>query len=166
MKTCKSCEMEKPKEEFYPRKDARDGRRSICRGCSTLSVKKWKSDHKPLVRAQQAERQRRLRASNSLFRLKQNIRRAIRKGLNQVSATKSGTSQDILGCSYQDLECHLIGTALNNYGAWCEAENYHIDHIVPLATAVTAEDIYKLNHYSNLQLLLAADNMAKGAKVS
>lgn len=42
---------------------------------------------------------------------------------------------------------------------------WHIDHIIPLSSAKTEEEIYKLCHYSNLQPLWAEDNMKKGDKI-
>ena len=47
----------------------------------------------------------------------------------------------------------------NNYGDW------QVDHITPLASAQTKEDLVKLCHYSNLQPLWAFDNRVKGAKL-
>lgn len=44
----------------------------------------------------------------------------------------------------------------DNYGKW------HIDHIVPLVSAKTEEEMYKLCHYTNLQPLWALDNIKKG----
>jgi hypothetical protein len=48
--------------------------------------------------------------------------------------------------------------SFDNYGQW------HIDHIIPLATAKTEQDVYTLSHYTNLQPLWAKDNISKGAK--
>lgn len=45
-------------------------------------------------------------------------------------------------------------------------KNVNIDHIIPLATAKNEEDVMKLCHYSNLQLLKAKDNIEKGAKLN
>ena len=42
--------------------------------------------------------------------------------------------------------------------------DYHVDHIVPLAIADTEEKVKELTHYSNLQLLLAVENLKKGKK--
>ena len=42
---------------------------------------------------------------------------------------------------------------LDNHGTYWE-----IDHIIPLATATTEEDIIRLNHYTNLQPLEAYYN--------
>jgi hypothetical protein len=51
------------------------------------------------------------------------------------------------------------GMTLENYGEW------HLDHIIPLATATTREDVVRLNHYTNFQPLWAKDNLSKGAKI-
>jgi hypothetical protein len=47
----------------------------------------------------------------------------------------------------------------DNHGKW------HIDHIIPLASAETEEDIYRLSHYTNLQPLWAEDNWRKNSKI-
>jgi hypothetical protein len=49
----------------------------------------------------------------------------------------------------------------NNYSH----DGWHIDHIVPLSSAKTEEDVIKLCHYSNLQPLWSIDNYKKGNKI-
>jgi len=44
-------------------------------------------------------------------------------------------------------------------------EVWHVDHIIPLASAKTQEEIEKLFHYKNLQALWAIDNLSKGSKM-
>lgn len=43
-----------------------------------------------------------------------------------------------------------------NYGKW------EIDHIVPLSSAKTEEELYSLCRYTNLQPLWKTDNIKKG----
>ena len=61
---------------------------------------------------------------------------------------------------------YLLETFKNRYGyEWNGVEPVHIDHIIPLATAKTENDVVKLCYYTNLQLLKAEDNLKKGAKL-
>ena len=46
----------------------------------------------------------------------------------------------------------------HGHGGW------HIDHIIPLDSALSEEELYKLCHYTNLQPLWAKDNIRKGNK--
>lgn len=62
---------------------------------------------------------------------------------------------------------HLLKTYKNNYGEeWDGVEKVHIDHIVPLATANTEEEVIKLCHWTNLQLLKEKDNLYKRDKLN
>ena len=45
-----------------------------------------------------------------------------------------------------------------NHGEW------HIDHIKPLSSAKSEEEMNKLFHYSNLQPLWASENLKKRDK--
>ena len=48
----------------------------------------------------------------------------------------------------------------DNYGKYNGELNYgwDLDHIIPVASAKTEEDIYKLNHYTNFQPLCSFTN--------
>jgi hypothetical protein len=95
---------------------------------------------------------------NPLFRLKRNTRTRMKDFIKR----KSQTSQAIIGCSWEELKAHIEGLftegmSWQNYGDW------HIDHIIPLASAKTEKDLIALFHYTNVQPLWAADNLKKGA---
>ena len=49
--------------------------------------------------------------------------------------------------------------------SWENQGKWHIDHITPLSSAKTEEEVYRLCHYTNLQPLWAEDNLKKGSKI-
>jgi len=49
-----------------------------------------------------------------------------------------------------------------NYGL----NGWHIDHIIPLISAKTEEEIYKLCHFTNLQPLWWYENLEKRNKIN
>ncbi len=76
--------------------------------------------------------------------------------------TKRSRTHEILGCSYPDFKLHIErqfadGMSWDNHGKW------HLDHIVPVATATCEDDVIRLNHYANFQPLWAEDNLRKGS---
>jgi hypothetical protein len=76
---------------------------------------------------------------------------------------KKNNTFDIVGCSPIFLKEHIEkkfteGMSWSNRGLF----GWHIDHIIPLSSAKTEEEIYKLCHYTNLQPLWVKDNLKKG----
>ena len=99
---------------------------------------------------------------DGLFRLKYNLRRRIKDFLDY----KVLKTEEIVGCSWEELNIHLEkqfqpGMSWYNYGK----DGWHLDHIIPLSSAKTEDELYKLNHYSNLQPLWWYDNISKGDKL-
>ena len=79
---------------------------------------------------------------------------------------KSEKCETITGLSADALVDYLIGTHEEVYGVpWDKQSPVHIDHIIPLATAKTEEEVMRLCHYTNLRLITAQDNIKKGAKL-
>lgn len=100
--------------------------------------------------------------NDELFRLKMCVRSEIRSGFTRKGFTKSETTEKLVGCTLEEFICHLKATYFQNYGVEYDGtQKVHIDHIIPIATARTEEDVKKLCHWSNLQLLNAEDNLAK-----
>jgi hypothetical protein len=92
-----------------------------------------------------------------LYKLKQRVRCR----LGRIKFNRSKRTVEWLGCSIADLKSHLeskfqLGMSWSNYGMW------HIDHIIPLASAADENDVLRLCHYTNLQPLWAEDNLRKG----
>lgn len=103
--------------------------------------------------------------SDPKHKLKEQVRNMVRYAMKSKGHRKKSLTKDIVGCDLNFLCDYLFKTWEKNYGKPWDGEPYHIDHIVPLATAHTEEEVLKLNHYTNLQLLTPEDNMAKSDKL-
>lgn len=84
-------------------------------------------------------------------------------GIRKSGYSKKSKTAEILGCDWDFFVCHIEkqftkGMSWENRGEW------HIDHIVPLASAETEDDVIALNHFTNLRPLWAVDNITKGDK--
>ena len=69
----------------------------------------------------------------------------IRKGFTKKSRAKS-----ILGCTWNEFKVHLED---NPYGFKVDQKGLDLDHIIPISSATTEDEVIKLNHYTNFQLL-------------
>jgi hypothetical protein len=107
-----------------------------------------------------------LRNSNPINKLKDNIRSRLRIFFKTSNISKKNKTFEIVGCSPQFLKEYLEnkfleGMSWDNHGLF----GWHVDHIIPLSSANTEEDVYKLCHYTNLQPLWAKDNIKKSNKI-
>jgi len=103
--------------------------------------------------------------NDPLFSLLKNIRSSIRRNFKNNGYTKKSKSYAILGCTFEELKSHLE----EQFEDWMNWENrglyngelnygWDIDHIIPISSAKTEEDIIRLNHYTNLQPLCGYTN--------
>jgi hypothetical protein len=97
--------------------------------------------------------------------MKIGIRSLIRNSFNKINKNKSKLTEEILGCTFEEFKIHLESKfepwmTWENRGLYNGELNYgwDIDHIIPLATASSEEDVIRLNHYSNLQPLCSKIN--------
>ena len=108
---------------------------------------------------------RKKRASDPLYRLRTNIRSSLYKSFKRIGQKKPTNTFLLLGASYDVVRKHIEdrfteGMSWENYGQW------DIDHIHPLITAKTEDELRRLCHYSNLQPLWEIDNILKGSKIA
>ena len=100
--------------------------------------------------------------NDPLHKLKVNLRTRI----NQYVRKNGFGTIDLLGCSYDEVRQH-IESKFTKYMTWDNHGKFgwHIDHIIPLASASTEEELFKLCHYTNLQPLWWNENLSKGDKI-
>jgi hypothetical protein len=103
--------------------------------------------------------------SDMVYRLTCNYRSMISDSFRRNGYSKSSKTYQILDCSFEDFKLHLevkFEPWMNwdNYGKYNGEYGYgwDIDHIIPLSSAKTEEELIKLNHYSNLQPLCSKIN--------
>ncbi len=103
--------------------------------------------------------------SDVLFKLSFKIRNFTTRMTKSTKTYKNNKSIEYLGCSLSILKEHLEkkfrdGMTWENHGIL-----WHIDHIIPLASAKTIEDRFLLSNYKNLQPLTVEENLKKGRKI-
>tara|TARA_R110002153_G_scaffold183845_1_gene337054 strand:- start:589 stop:1236 length:648 start_codon:yes stop_codon:yes gene_type:complete len=135
---------------------------------SKKRTKEYYQENKEHLNHIQWKRIRERLDTEPLFRFQINVRSNIKQAWDRAlkgSVIKESKSLDILGCSIEFFVSYISdqfteGMTLDNCGEW------HLDHIIPISTAKTEEDVVRLCHYSNYQPLWAADNLSKGAKLN
>lgn len=101
-----------------------------------------------------------------IYKLSAICRTRIHHFIKKTNLTKKGKSFEMIGCTPTELKNHLEkqfrdGMCWDKFG-----KEIHIDHIIPLSTAKTEDELYKLCHYTNLQPLWAHENLIKGCQLT
>lgn len=128
---------------------------------------KYRKVNKSKIKARKTQYEKTRKKNDLLYNFKHKVRQLIIQAFkrSKTSSFKKRTkSSELLGCTIDQLRDHLAskfqpGMTFENHGQW------HIDHIIPLASAKTQEEVEKLCHYTNLQPLWAADNIKKGSRI-
>ena len=128
--------------------------------------KKWKAEHHDWVIEDVKRRQHENYVNDPIFRDIMRVRTCINKSFERRGVSKVKRNSRITGLSTPALYEHLLQTFEDIYGyPWDHKEPVHIDHIIPLATANTTEEVEKLCHYTNLRLIKAEDNLRKNKRL-
>lgn len=164
---CKKCERQQNNE--YNKKRYNNGGKEL--------DKKYHDEHRDFYREynrnyyqkhkEEINKKRKERKWNDkIFYLTINVRKLILNSFGRKNYKKLNKTEKIAGLKNEQITKYLLETFKNRYGyEWDGKEKVHIDHIIPLATAQSEEEVIKLCYYTNLQLLKAEDNWKKGAKL-
>jgi hypothetical protein len=102
--------------------------------------------------------------NDKIYQLLTGMRSRLSTYLKKQNITKRNRTFEIIGCSPEFLKEHLEKQFISGM-TWENRNEWHIDHIIPLSSAKTEEELYKLCHYTNLQPLCAEDNIKKSNKI-
>ena len=135
-------------------------RRAVSGEEMNARTRAWYQANKESIRQKRAQYAREYR-KDPLVKLAHNMRVRLKTALKQK---KSKSTMVLVGCSLPDLKKHLEkqfqpGMTWLNYGLW------HVDHIIPLSSAKSVEEMQNLCKVENLQPLWACDNKKKKDKV-
>lgn len=102
--------------------------------------------------------------SSPLRQFKERIRLLTKNAFYRLKHNKAKRTHIILGADWETIREHIV-SQLKDGMTWeaFVAGDIHVDHIQPLASATTEEELIALCHYKNLQPLWALDNLKKGA---
>ncbi len=174
-KTCTQCGIEKDLSEYY--KD-RKYIRSNCKDCHNQNkkqnyhkkrdyyIQKMRSyDSSQQSKQKRCKRDKKRKKKDPVYKMQCIYRGRLNKALSGWCRSKK--TLELLGCSWDELKIHLEnqfqdGMTWENHGY----HGWHVDHIIPLASAKNLAELEKLCHYTNLQPLWAEDNISKGASIT
>lgn len=104
--------------------------------------------------------------TDPVYKLTKVVRSRVTSYIKKNAIPKNHPTFELVGCTPQELKEHLEkqfkeGMTWDNHGKY----GWHIDHIIPLSSATTEEELYKLCHFTNLQPLWAEENLSKGNRI-
>lgn len=122
--------------------------------------KEYQLENKDILNKKNYLRKKLRYVNNIDYRLKTNIRNLIVKAFKRNGFNKNSKTLDILGCSFEEFKLHLE----SKFEDWMNWENkglyngelsygWDMDHIIPISSAITEDDIIRLSHYTNLRPL-------------
>jgi len=175
-KICSTCKIEQDIENFSKNKTKKDGYSYQCKGCRSVYRqinkekikeygKKYVENNKEITkRINRKYFAKRIKADN-LFKLKNAIRANINYNIKNLNIDKTSKTESILGCSFKEFKSYIeskFESWMNwdNYGLYNGELNYgwDFDHIIPVSTASSKNEIILLNHYTNFQPLCSKTN--------
>jgi hypothetical protein len=126
----------------------------------SYNVTTWEEVQKIRNRETKSKRWKERFEGDSLFKFRKLIQNNVRNSFKRKGFSKTSKCREILGADWDVVKRYFESKFLDGMN-WDNQGDWHIDHILPISTAVTEEDVLRLNHYTNLQPLWAEDNIKK-----
>jgi len=128
-------------------------------------IKKYRIDNREIINKSALKYYYDRIDRDNLFYLSFKIRNLVRISIKKKGYSKKSKTTEILGCSIVDFKTY-IESKFENWMSWDNHGLYNgmirygwdIDHIIPISSAKTEEEIIKLNHYTNLRPLCSFIN--------
>ena len=178
-KKCSKCNLEKTLDCFHKSKQFKSGYYSSCKPCRKIesarqyladtdnkkikSMEYYKKNQKRISKRNNEWSKKRCK-TDPKYLLARRLRNRLWYALKQKYWKKNTKFTEYIGCDLEFLKMHIEmqfvdGMSWENQGDW------HIDHIIPLVSAKTEEELYLLCHFRNLKPMWAKENLSKGPKI-
>lgn len=129
------------------------------------AVKRYRKNNPDKVKEQHKKSVKKRKANDPLFSLMCRLRSSMSKNLKRFNINKKNKTSEILGCSFEEFKIYLE----SRFESWMTWENrgkyngklnygWDIDHIIPLSSGKTEEEILNLSRFINLQPLCSKIN--------
>lgn len=106
---------------------------------------------------------RRARRNNPQTIVHERVSRLMAFALTEVGSLKRSATFDLLGYTPDDLRQHIERQFVKGM-SWENRKEWQLDHIVPMNTAKTEEDVIRLNCLSNLRPMWSKANNQKNGR--
>ncbi len=103
--------------------------------------------------------------SDPVFKLMRLARSRARGFLKSIGIRKTKSYNSIFGADAIFVRSHIERMFIGEMSWKNHGKVWHIDHIIPLSTAKTEDEVLRLCHYTNLQPLFVHENLQKGARL-
>jgi len=118
----------------------------------------------PVSRTKEYRKQQKTkRRENPNVVVAERVSRMIALSLQAIGQVKAGRTFEMLGYTPQQLRKHIEMQFLDGM-TWDNRSEWEIDHITPISTATTKEDVIALNQLPNLRPLWARLNNQKNSR--
>ena len=126
---------------------------------------KYRKNNVDKVKLTNNKRTKIRRKTDPLYKLKCGLRRDLCMLVKRNGYSKKSNTIDVLGCSFEEFKTYIESKFQpwmnwSNYGLYNGEFNcgWDLDHIKPLSSGKTEEELLKLCHYTNLQPLCSKVN--------
>jgi hypothetical protein len=120
---------------------------------------------KPEIKEKRNKRRNKKLKTCPKFLVETRLRNRTAAAFRLLGYRKNCKTSKTLGAEWHQVKDHIESLFKDGMN-WENKSEWEIDHIIPLASAVSEEHLISLFHYTNLQPLWKQENRSKGCKVT
>lgn len=128
-------------------------------------AKKYTEENKENIKEKLRIYYREKRLNSITYKVSRNLRSLVNNSLRKCGYKKTTRTFEVIGCDYNEFIAY-IESKFEPWMNWMNHGKYNgdfnfgwdIDHIIPISSAKSLDELHRLNHYTNLQPLCSKTN--------